>query len=87
MRRVTLYTGPGCSLCDKAEALILKVAAEVPLTLEKVDISSQAELNERYRLTIPVVAIDGEVALEGKISEFWLRKALAGEPISRFKLF
>jgi hypothetical protein len=86
-RRLTLYGGPACSLCDKAKDLIARVAVDVPLTLEVVDIQSDPALLERYRTRIPVIAIDGEVVLEGKVTEFWLRKALAGEPPNRFRLF
>lgn len=85
-RRVTVYSGPDCCLCDQAIAMIERVSADVPLALEVVDIHSDPALAARYRTSIPVVAIDGEVVMEGKVTEFWLRKALAGEAISRYKL-
>lgn len=84
--RVTLYTGPDCHLCDVAKALIEKVAADTPLTLEIVDISSDAALYEAHKLEIPVVAIEGDIKLRGKVSEFWLRKLLRGESPDRYRL-
>jgi glutaredoxin len=86
LRRVTLYTGPGCHLCDVAKALIEKVSADVPLSLELVDITTDPALYEAHRLEIPVVALEGDIVLRGKVTEFWFRKALRGEPIDRYRL-
>lgn len=83
MPRMTLYSGPGCCLCDQAKALIDKVAQEVPFTLEVVDIHSDPALFARYRYAIPVIAVDGQVVMAGKVTEFWIRKALRGEPLGR----
>lgn len=83
MTRLTLYSGPGCCLCDTAKALIEKVSREIPLELELHDITSDQELYERFRYAIPVVALEGEVIMAGKISELWLRKALRGEKLER----
>lgn len=84
--RLTLYTGPGCSLCDKAKALIDKVALDTPLTLEIVDITDDAALYEAHRYEIPVIAVDGDIRLRGKVSEFWLRKCLRGEALDGYRL-
>ena len=86
MPAVTLYTGPQCSLCDQAKALLDKVGAEVPFTLTLVDITTDPALFEAHRLEIPVVAIDGDIVMRGKVTEFWLRKALRGESIDRYRL-
>ena len=83
---LTLYTGPNCSLCETATALIDKVAADTPLTLEIVDITTDEALYEAHRHEIPVVAIDGDIQLRGKVSEFWLRKLLRGERLDRYRL-
>ena len=80
---LTLYTKPGCCLCDKAADLIAKVAADVPLALECIDITLDPALELLYGLTIPVVALDGEVVIISRVSEFWLRRVLAGERSER----
>jgi glutaredoxin len=80
---LTLYTKPGCCLCDKAADLIAKVAADAPLTLECVDITRDPALEMLYGLTIPVVALDGEIVIVSRVSEFWLRRILAGERSER----
>lgn len=82
---LTLYTRPGCCLCDKACELIEKVGRDVPLTLEQVDITGDAELERLWGEKIPVVALDGQVAIVSRVSEFWLRRILAGEASDRLK--
>ena len=50
-QRLTLYTRPGCHLCEEAlEALALMGVAAV-----QVDISGQAPLQARYGMHIPVL--------------------------------
>ncbi|HEY9720609.1 MAG TPA: glutaredoxin family protein, partial [Oscillatoriaceae cyanobacterium] len=83
MSRLVLYSGPECSLCDKAQALIARLADELQFDWEVRAIADTPELYARYRERIPVVAIDGRIVLTGKITEFWLRKALRGEDLSR----
>lgn len=75
--RVTLLTRPGCHLCEHAEALIERVGRDVPLVLERVDIDADPALRARYTHVIPVVRIEGTDALVSKVSEVWLRRALA----------
>ncbi len=58
-RRVTFYTRPGCSLCEKAIFVVNKVMAEIPFHLEVLDITQDPELLRKYEWNIPVVCIDG----------------------------
>lgn len=81
--RLTLYSGPGCSLCDKAKLLVERVGRDLPLVVEEVDITQDPELYDRYRYAIPVIALDGRVVMAGKVTEYWLRKALKGKPLER----
>lgn len=85
MRTPTLriYSGPNCCLCDKAKELIAKVAEDTPLILEEVDIHSDSALYERFRYAIPVIALDGQLIMAGKVTELWLRRAIRGEPLGR----
>lgn len=74
--RLTLYTKKGCSLCDKAKETIRKVASDVPLDYEEFDITKDPATYEKYRWSIPVLAIDGKEQFVTKVSEVWLRRAL-----------
>lgn len=79
MPRLTFYTKAGCCLCDKAEPLIARVQQDIPFELERVDVNENPAAAQAFGQRIPVVALDDEVVLAGKISEFWLRRVLAGE--------
>lgn len=72
---VVLWGKPDCCLCDRAYAILDRLAAEYPLRLEKRDITKDPLAYERYRLVIPVVEVNGEKCLEGKVTELWLRRA------------
>lgn len=67
MKHVILYSKAGCHLCDDARACLDDVAADVPFTLDEVDIRRDDALFERYRYRIPVIVVDGEERLEGRV--------------------
>lgn len=60
MRTVTLYSRPGCHLCDDARAELERLRADEPFTLEEVDIEGDPDLHRRYLERIPVITVDGE---------------------------
>jgi hypothetical protein len=53
------------------------VRSELPFELEEVDISGDAELEERYRELLPVVEIDGARAFTYFVQPDGLRRKLA----------
>ena len=57
--RVTLYSAPGCSLCDRARGVLEAVRSERPFELVEIDISGDDALEARYRELLPVVEVDG----------------------------
>jgi zinc finger CCHC domain-containing protein 8 len=73
---LTLYTGPGCSLCETVKAELTRLGAHRRFELREVDISTDRELKKRYGLSIPVLELDGEPLLSGKIDPRELRQAL-----------
>ena len=74
MRTVTLYTRPGCHLCEEAEAALATLG--VPFVLERVDIESDDALFKRYLERIPVVAVDGEELFDFEVDAPVLRRKL-----------
>jgi hypothetical protein len=63
VKRVTLYTRPGCHLCEVVEATIEHVSEKRPLVFERRSILDDAGIYEQYKDEIPVVLVDGrEVA-------------------------
>jgi glutaredoxin len=61
---VTLYSRPGCHLCDEARAEILAMRRALPFDLREVDIETEARLTRAYLERIPVVEVDGEIVSE-----------------------
>jgi glutaredoxin len=57
--QVTLYTRPGCHLCDEAKRAMLAAGCEGQYTLREIDIDSDPALARRYAWDIPVVLIEG----------------------------
>ena len=65
MTLVTLYTRPGCHLCDEAREAILALRRELPhFELYEVDIETDQDLHSRYLERIPVVEVDGKEVSE-----------------------
>ena len=56
---VTIYSRPGCHLCEEAKAVICAPGYEGEFLLEEVNIDEDAALRERYGYDIPVIFING----------------------------
>ena len=78
MIALTIYSRPGCHLCDEMKAVVRRVAQAVPLTLDEIDISTDAELEALYGLEIPVLMVEGRKAAKYRIAEEELVRVLAG---------
>ena len=76
-RRVRLLEKPECGLCAEAYRALRRVALDVPLDVERVDISADPALFDRYALRIPVVTM-GEreldaAGIDDRAIRAWLR--------------
>jgi glutaredoxin len=69
VKTVTLYSRPGCHLCDDAREVLERVQARAPFTLVEVDIETDDVLHARYLERIPVVALDGEELFDFSVDE------------------
>jgi hypothetical protein len=76
MIQLTLYTKPGCHLCEEMKRVIAAVAARVPLELTEMDITRDAALEQQYGLAIPVLERDGKVIAKYRVSETALEQRL-----------
>jgi glutaredoxin len=72
---LTLYSRPGCHLCDDARAALRRIGHP----FEDVDIDSDDALLRRYLERIPVVALDGEELYDLFVDEQDLRRRLGAE--------
>ena len=73
---VTIYSRPGCHLCDDMKAVVARVARSLPLRLEEVDISTDPALEASYGPDIPVLMIGGKKAAKYRVTDDQLRRLL-----------
>lgn len=75
--RLTIFSKPGCHLCNDMKAVIQQeVAGEAGIVLEEVDISTDPALLSLYGLEIPVLAVDGKKVAKYRISRAELARLL-----------
>jgi glutaredoxin len=77
--RVTLFSKPGCHLCEEVRTLLDELREDRAFELEEIDITRDADLFARYRYEIPVVCRDGKEIARGRISDRELVKGLEPE--------
>ena len=75
--QLTLYTRPGCHLCDDMKAVIRRVRGQVACGLTEVDISPDPALVRRYGHDIPVLLADGAEVARVRTGVAELLEALA----------
>jgi glutaredoxin len=66
---VTLYSRPGCHLCEEARAALENAQTRAPFAIDEINIELDDILHARYLERIPVVAIDGEELFDYIIDE------------------
>lgn len=74
--RVTLYTRPGCHLCEDARAVVARVCEDLGESFTEVDITTDGVLRDRYAEEIPVTLVDGRQHDFWRVDETRLRAAL-----------
>jgi len=55
--RVRLMERPECGLCDEALAALRRVSRRTPVDIERVDVTRDAHLLERYIVRVPVLVV------------------------------
>ncbi len=76
MAVVTLYSKPGCHLCDDARDALGRVQKRRPFHLEDVNIQDDPRLLADYGEQIPVVLLNGAFLFEYAVDEARLRQRL-----------
>ena len=75
-RQVVLYSRPGCHLCDDAAELLEQLAQRISITVVEVNILGDIDLYERYKHSIPVIALVGGLTLAAPIRADELERLL-----------
>ena len=75
-REVTLYTKPGCHLCEEAKAAMAPLLREFGASLREVNIENDVVLEERYGWDIPVIFIGARKAAKHRVDVEQFRRQL-----------
>lgn len=75
-REVTLYSRPGCHLCEEARAAIAPLLREFGAVLREVNIDGDAILKKRYEWDIPVIFIGAHKAAKHRVDVSQFRRQL-----------
>ena len=83
--RLTIYSKPGCHLCDEMKLVVHRVIAQRPnaraISIDEIDISSDPDLLARYGVEIPVLLIDGKKVAKYRVTESELIQMLQGRGV------
>jgi glutaredoxin len=78
--RVTLVVRDGCHLCEPAREVVARVATDLGVGWEEVDVDSDPAMRERWSHEVPVTLVDGRQHDFWRVDEARLRAALAQPP-------
>jgi len=73
---ITLYTRPGCHLCDEAKAAIAPLLREFGAVLREVNIDDDPVLMERYGWDVPVFFIGPKKTAKHRVDLEQFRRQL-----------
>jgi glutaredoxin len=74
--RITLYSRPGCHLCERMREVVVPVAEEIGAGFEEVDVDADPAIAARYDLEVPVLCVNGEKIFSIHVTEQLLRRRL-----------
>jgi glutaredoxin len=74
-----MYTRHGCHLCDDAWRLLIELRARYQFELESMDIDGDPELARLYGEKVPVLVINGQERLWGRVNRVLLERQLVNE--------
>jgi len=75
-REVTVYTRPGCHLCEEAKTAVAPLLREFGAVLREVNIENDAVLEERYGSDIPVIFLGARKAAKHRLDVEQFRRQL-----------
>jgi len=76
LRDVTLYTRPGCHLCEEAKAAIAPILRELGAVLREVNVDEDSVLKQRYGWDVPVIFIGQHKAAKHRVDLEQFRRQL-----------
>lgn len=73
---VTIYTRPGCHLCEEAKTAMRSSVREDEFTLEEINIDLDPNLRDKYGYDIPVIFINGVKAFKHRVEPRQFKRKL-----------
>ena len=74
--RLTLYSRPGCHLCEEARAVLERLPRRYGVVVDEIDIRTDPQLFRAYDIRIPVIVFEDGTTLEAPIDENQIRDAV-----------
>ena len=75
-RDVTIYTRPGCHICDQAKAQIAPLLIEFGARLTEINIDEDPELRALYDYEVPVIFLGARKAAKHRVDLDQFRRQL-----------
>ena len=75
-RDVTIYSRPGCHLCEEAKAQIAPLLKEFGARLTEINIDEDPELRARYDYDVPVIFLGTRKAAKHRINPAQFRRQM-----------
>jgi len=73
---VTIYSRPGCHLCEEARAAMIASGCEDEFSFEEINIDEDPVLRERYGNDIPIISINGVKVFKHRVDPKEFKKKL-----------
>ncbi|MFI5096291.1 MAG: glutaredoxin family protein [Candidatus Acidiferrales bacterium] len=80
-RDVTIYSRPGCHLCEEAKAQIAPLLKEFGARLTEINIDEDPELRARYDYDVPVIFLGARKAAKHRVDLAQFRRQLSDAPV------
>jgi len=75
-RDVTIYSRPGCHLCEEAKAQIAPLLKEFGARLTEINIDEDPELRAQYDYDVPVILLGSRKAAKHRVDPAQFRRQL-----------
>jgi thiol-disulfide isomerase/thioredoxin len=77
MKKVLVLSTSGCTPCAIVKKMLGRIAEDLPIEVEEINVMGKPELLEKYRFAaMPGIVIDGKLEFSGLPSEKELREKL-----------
>jgi hypothetical protein len=75
---LTIYSRPGCHLCDEMKTLVAQVVEEcaMPVRLDEINVETEPRLEALYGAEIPVLLVNGMKAAKYRVTRTELLRIL-----------